>query len=86
MADVAWSSFLYTLSPVPAFVRAIFRLKHFYSECLKRYASLADVDEERIELWKTPVLAVRIIEERSKARKRFLLGLVEERLKREIKS
>ncbi len=78
MADVARTWFLCTLPPIPWPLGAIFypRLRFFYKQYLEKYTILNDVNEKTLELWKIPVLAARISEERNKTRKKFLLGVL----------
>jgi tRNA A-37 threonylcarbamoyl transferase component Bud32 len=78
MADIARSWLLCTLPPFPRPITGLMTgwLKHFYSVYLKQYESLAGIDEKRINLWKIPILAARLREEKTDKRKKYLLGLL----------
>ena len=82
-ADIARTWMLCTLPPIAIVSNWPMNLwvKYFYKEFLKKYASLTDIDEEMVENWKIPILAGRIIEERTEARKKFLLGVLEKRIR-----
>jgi thiamine kinase-like enzyme len=83
MADAARTWFLCTLPPLPwpSSILVNTWLKSFYAAYWKKYTSLISVDEQKLNLWKTVVLAARILEEKADSMKQFLLKQVEKRLK-----
>lgn len=82
-ADVARTWFLCTLFPTARPLKALLypRYAYFYEEYLKKYISLNPINISLVEQWKIPVLAARISEERKPARKKYLLEILEQRLK-----
>jgi len=82
-ADVARTWLLCTLFPVTPVLRNYLyrRYSYFYEQYLEKYVSLNPINNALMERWKIPVLAARIIEERKSTRKKFLLKVLEERLK-----
>jgi thiamine kinase-like enzyme len=84
-ADVARTWFLTTLPPVPTILRKFIyrRLNIFYNEYFKEYGKIIEISTERVDQWKIPILAARLIEERSMARKKFLLKMLDREMKKQ---
>ena len=86
MADLARTWLLCTLPPIPNALkpaRGILYawLRNFFSKCLEEYSRLGEVNRERYEAWKVPIIAARLPEEPSNDRKAFLLKVLEKQLK-----
>ena len=85
MADLARTWLLCTHPPIPPkpirWASDIW-IRNFFSKCFKEYSRLATVSRERYERWKIPIIAARIPEELSNDRKRYLLTVLEKRLKK----
>jgi uncharacterized protein (TIGR02172 family) len=84
LADMARTWVLIKMPSIPWTIYWFYypRMRYFYHEYFKQYNSIQPIDKIQFELWKIPVLAARITEEQSEARKRFLLSVLEKRLKK----